>query len=749
MILPPPRKVLGRILVVDDEEDACNMTAEFLSAGGYEVETARSGFEALDKLAARPFDLVLLDILMEGMDGFETLKRIRALPDTPYIPVIVLTALDSSHRDFGIERGADDYISKPYRMDDLLARVKVGLRLKRLHDQLYAEKEKVSALYRIAKALNSMDDLEQLAAVLAREVKAAFDAHHADFLVLSGGVVRPLLREGLSEPVGDSPLSALRSLSSAVAEAAGADDVLFEPVSGRNGPLGALVLLRSGDPFTPEQREALGELSALFGAVMERCLLRRSLEEDERRLRHVVENACDAFFLIRPDGRITPLNTRCADLFSVPPERLESASAADLLGAPAAEALDALMALSSAGSPAKGEVPLERSGKVLQVSMVRVEREAGDPFFECLARDVTDERLKISELDRERRFLEQKVDILAGELAKSHEFAGIVSRSPLMFDLFARIRRIAATDATVLITGETGTGKELVARAVHYNSRVKDGPFVKVDCGALPRNLLESELFGHVKGAFTGAVRDRTGRFELARGGSIFLDEMGNLPLDVQAKLLRVLQDGLFEPVGSTRTVRTDARIIAATNADLPAEVRAGRFRSDLYFRLNVAVLEVPPLRDRPEDVPLLAHHFLNEFNLRHGRELRGFSPDALSLLESWNWPGNVRELRNVVEEAVILAPGPLVEPGDLRIPLSPAPSPAPAGKPRTSLRSALERPEKDILLAALRRNAWNCSRTAGELGVSRTTLYKKMKRFGITPPPRRKSDNIERAGTR
>jgi two-component system nitrogen regulation response regulator NtrX len=287
----------------------------------------------------------------------------------------------------------------------------------------------------------------------------------------------------------------------------------------------------------------------------------------------------------------------------------------------------------------------------------------------------------------------------------------------------------------VLILGENGTGKELVARTVHQLSRRRGGPFLEVNCAAIPEELIESELFGHVRGAFTGAVAEKPGRFEQANGGTIFLDEIGDMSLKTQAKVLRVLQEQVMERVGGTQRIRVDVRVLAATNKELPAEIRDGRFREDLYFRLNVIPIFVPPLRDRPEDIPLLAEHFMALMAAEYGKRPKRFAPEAMARLQQYHWPGNVRELRNIVERLIIMVTGDTITAQDLAFlsqdreaPVDPAP--AATGR----LAEARDQFEKDYILRALAASQGNMSRTAEMLGVERSNLYKKMKAFGIAP---------------
>ncbi len=297
-------------------------------------------------------------------------------------------------------------------------------------------------------------------------------------------------------------------------------------------------------------------------------------------------------------------------------------------------------------------------------------------------------------------------------------FAGMIARSPAMTRLFHLVENLQSSDATILLTGESGTGKEVMAQAIHANSLRKDQRFVAVNCAALPADLLESELFGHVRGAFTGAVRDRIGRVELASGGTLFLDEIGDLPLQLQVKLLRFLQEKTFERVGDSHTRKADVRILAATNAELRRAISEGRFREDLYYRLRVVPIEIPPLRSRREDIEPLARHLLVRVAGRHGRELR-FSPDAIRALLRYSWPGNVRELENAIEYAVAVGRGQTLQqedlPSEILEPLRPA-----------------QVSESDVLRTALEEHQWNREATARALGIGRTTLWRKMREAGL-----------------
>lgn len=331
--------------------------------------------------------------------------------------------------------------------------------------------------------------------------------------------------------------------------------------------------------------------------------------------------------------------------------------------------------------------------------------------------------------------LTQEKLYLEDEIRSELNFDEIVGKSDALRRVLKQVETVAPTDSLVLIHGETGTGKELVARAVHNLSSRSGNAFVKLNCAAIPTGLLESELFGHERGAFTGAISQRIGRFELANRGTVFLDEIGEVPLELQPKLLRVLQEREFERLGSSRTLRTEARLIAATNRDLGAMVDEQRFRSDLYYRLNVFPIRIPPLRERPEDIPLLVRHFAQQFSRRMGKNIDSIPSETMNALSRYHWPGNIRELQNVIERAVILATGPV-----LKIPLDEirpreAPSRLPATANRKGMRTLLDEAEREQILAALEEANWvvaGPSGAAATLGMKRSTLQSRMQKLGI-----------------
>ncbi|HXU80819.1 MAG TPA: sigma-54 dependent transcriptional regulator [Polyangia bacterium] len=391
------------------------------------------------------------------------------------------------------------------------------------------------------------------------------------------------------------------------------------------------------------------------------------------------------------------------------------------------------------------------------------------PFDQEQIRQVVDKALRTHSLARRDARIEEPV--ARGRFR-------LVGESPAIRQVYAVIEKVADTPSTVLITGESGTGKELIARALHEYSSRREGPFIKINCAAIPKTLMESELFGYEKGAFTGAVGAKPGRFELAHGGTLFLDEIGEIPVEMQVKLLRVLQESEFERVGGIKTIKVDVRLVAATNRDLHSEVASGAFREDLYYRLNVVPIHLPPLRERREDIPLLVNHFIAKFNERLKKQISGIEPDAVERLVSYHWPGNIRELENVIERTMLFCAGPTIRAVDLPAEftlVTAAPGPLPAGtavppdepppsrisgsfslpaltgslpigaEAVSSLKEAVrvetERVERELIQRALDETGNNVTQAARKLKISRKSLQTKMKELGL----RDKSDKDDK----
>jgi chemotaxis protein methyltransferase CheR len=595
----------GDILIVDDETANLKLLKELLSREGYQVRPSDRPQLAIDSALAQPPALILLDVRMPDMDGFEVCKRLKQDERTRDIPVIFVSALqDAQSRVHGLGTGGVDFISKPFQEEEVLARVRTHLELR-----------------------NMQLNLEEMVAKCTAE------------FVGSEAKYRGLVENAL---VG----------------------VFSSTLDGRFIFVNE-ALARMFDFESPEQM------------IAQRSLEHWSDQKDRERM--LAE--------LQQHGRVTNFEA-------------ETITHTD-------RHIYVLFSAKQVGNDIIGMVM-----------------------------DITDRKQAETKLQKAYTAIEQlqmklqaETAYLQEEIKLEYDFESIIGNSSAIQHVLFKVEQVAGTDATVLVLGETGTGKELIARAIHNRSLRKKHPLVKVNCAALPSNLIESELFGHEPGAFTGAQTRQIGRFEVADGTSIFLDEIGDLPLELQSKLLQVLQDGEFERLGSPRTIKVDVRVIAATNRDLEAQVRKGEFREDLFYRLNVFPLTVPPLRERVEDIPLLAEYFMGKASRRLGKSINILPTSVVNSLKNHPWPGNVRELENVIERAVINSSGPKLRLAEELVSLQrDLPTPL---KPMKTI-------EFDHIVRILEHADWKISGKNGAaeiLGLKRGTLRARMQKLGIRKP--------------
>jgi PAS domain S-box-containing protein len=499
-------------------------------------------------------------------------------------------------------------------------------------------------------------------------------------------------------------------------------------------------------PMPPEPRfRALFEIfAARAAAELQRIRAETEVREREQKLQRLINSAMDAIVELDQDLQITGMNPAAEKVFSCSSENMIGQNFMKFLSHESCRKLSLLT--HELQSRPEGEQYLWIPGSLealsggdefpAEASLSRYELH-GKTNYTLILRNVNDRLAS----ERKIQSLTVEAEYLREEIRSLQNFDEIIGRSPQILHLLHDIHQVAATDATVLVTGETGTGKELIARVIHEGSPRKNQPLITVNCAAIPPALIESEFFGHEAGAFTGAMKKRQGRFELAHGGTIFLDEIGELPLDLQSKLLRVLQEGEFQPVGSSYTKKVNVRVIAATNRNLQQMIREGKFREDLYYRIHVFPISVPPLRDRGEDVILLAEKFAEKFARKMGKKVMPLTPDSIRSLKAYHWPGNIRELQNVIERAVITSMG-----GQLNLaralqdlPLvsnNTASSQVADRRPRTA--KEFEKLEKENLLLAMETTGWRIAGKGGAaqlLGLKPSTLASRLKALGIERP--------------
>lgn len=735
------------ILVADDETDSLTLLADMLRAEGYEVRAANSGRLTLASAAAHTPDLILLDLRMPGTDGLEVCRRLKESEATRGTPLMFISGVtDVDQRVQGLEVGAVDFITKPFRREELLARVRTHLELSRLRANLEKEVEKRTS--ELSAALDELREKEELMSLSVESAEAGLWA-----LDYATGVFWATER---ARKIFDFSSDEVPTLERVEAKYYSEDrdrvrGVLAEAWQYRRSVFVEYrIVLADGSVRWVASRgrphfTATGEPYRLMGVtidITERELAHETLRRTMIRLGAGVELTGLAFYEIDFSAGTMFLDDRVRDLCGLPSDCDKGLQPLSFW----AEHLhpdDSSWVLEIRDKLIEGR--LDRSSLEYRyqhpslghkwihhlVGVTRRDADGRAVHLHGVMRDITDRReaeealrRSYAEIERLRDRLQAEGEYLKAEMKLTQDHGAIIGQSAAIRKVLRLVEHVAPTDSSVLIRGETGTGKELIAQAIHRLSPRRSSVMIKVNCAALPAGLVESELFGREKGAYTGAMTRQLGRFEIADGSTIFLDEIGELPLDLQAKLLRALESGEFERLGSGKTIKVNVRVIAATNRDLAEAIKQGRFREDLYYRLNVFPLHVPPLRERMEDIPLLVWAFLEEFSSRMGKKITQIPRKTMEALQCNPWPGNVRELRNVIEHASILATG-----DTLRIPMLDQTTAV------TMPGQTLADVERDHILRVLDRSNWRIKGPKGaaeQLGLHPGTLYGRMRKLGI-----------------
>ncbi|MGA1844032.1 MAG: sigma 54-interacting transcriptional regulator [bacterium] len=699
---PPFR---GRsVLVVDDDRLARSSLLRNLQNDsremGYAVKGAENGGEALEMFKDESFDLVLTDLLMPDIDGIELLKKIKSL--SPNTEVVIITGYGTlSSAIDAMRHGAYDYILKPWSEGELRLRIRKGLEKRVLEERLRESEERYRDLYDHAPDMYlTIDD-----AGIIR------DGNLALLQTLGYGsseIINRPFWDFLGEESIPTAQKALVMLADGAERIEGLDLRLITKEGASRDTIMNANLVK-----VPDQDVFL--IRTLLRDITERKALEKEISDQKDLLDSIVTNMSDGLLLVDKDYRIHFMNRSLIQIFGDHTGEICHQVFSSAEGP--CDFCPMEMILKNR-RPGANFITRNCKGRTLEISASVLRRKGEDLRVLEVIRDIT-ERKRLEEHLKESETKRIK------ELKERYEFGNIIGKSHKMQEIYELIEVVAQGTSTVLLQGESGTGKELIARAIHYNSPRHNKPFIEVTCSALSEHLLESELFGHVRGSFTGAIRDKTGRFELADGGTIFLDEVGELSPATQVKLLRVLQEHTFEKVGGESTIHVDVRVVAATNKELRRAVEEKEFRDDLYYRLNVVPIYIPPLRDRKEDIPLLVDHFIVKFGKRMGKEIKGISPEALDLLMEYDWPGNVRELENAIEHGFVRALTEIIQPANL-------PRDIREQQPLYYQEDRQDYEKKIQLLQVLERHNWHLGHAADELGINRSTLWRRMKKYKI-----------------
>jgi PAS domain S-box-containing protein len=753
---PEPAAELERIVVADDNADMRQYLTRLLRER-YEVHALSDGRQALDTARQLRPALVLADVMMPHLDGFRLLRAIREDSALAGTPVILLSArAGEESRVEGLEADADDYLIKPFAARELLARVAAHVKMANLRretaereerlrseaelerEKLRASEERLAETSRLYRELQRTDAELQLQVALLQQLPA------------SAWTLKP---DGTPDFVNQVWLDFSGQTLDFVRSHPEAWMTALHPEDREIASRGFWDGVRSGQGFSFETRflraqdgtyrwhlnqavvlrDAEGKVLKFVGTttdIDEQKRAEEKIRQSEKEARQLLDLSPLHITELGPDGARLYANRASLDYYGITLDQWRDSNLQQVLHPHDVEIVTKDVAKKiHSGLPFEYEARLKRKDGQYRWFHCRMspmlDKEGRTTRWYLARTDIDDRKLAEQRLQEENVALREEID-------KASMFEEIVGTSAPLKKVLSHISKVAPTDSSVLITGETGTGKELVARAIHRRSRRSSHPFVSVNCAVMPRDLIASELFGHEKGAFTGATRRRLGRFELAEKGTIFLDEVGELPAETQIALLRVLQEREFERIGGTGTVRADVRVIAATNRDLESAIAEGTFRSDLFFRLNVFPLELPPLRKRREDIPLLVSYFLNRYARKTGRHFKAVDKKSMDLLEGYDWPGNVRELQNVIERSVIVSETQTFSVDESWLCRQPSRSELSV---QSSPFNRLPAQEKAVIEKALREcggRVYGPTGAAAKLGIPRTTLESKIRALKI-----------------
>ncbi len=732
MIPSRESKHKGSVLVIDDEPANLKLLMNILTEQGYSVHPANEGELGLQFVKHTLPDLVLVDIRMPGMDGYQVCASLKDDPTTRAIPVMFISSIDQSiDKVKAFRSGAVDYVTKPFDAEEVLARIDTHISLHRLRENLESSVRERTAELRTSEA--HLAEAQRL----SHTGSWVWRVPERDALHLSEEWYRiygfdpedgmPTWEERLQRIHPEDRAKWQGALDRAITEKSDYE-VEFRILL----PGGSVKYIHT---VGHSVLNASGDLVQFVGSstdITERKQAEEKIRQSEMELRQILDFAPQCVAVLGPDRDRTRLytNQTMLDYFGFTLDEWRSSDRRKYYHPDDWERLNSeTQSKFLSGLPHEYEARfLRKDGKyrwfLFRWNPLRDEQGRVTRWY-AAATDIENRKQAEQQLQNENVALREEID-------RASMFEEIVGTSPPLQTVISRLSKVAPTDSSVLVTGETGTGKELVARAIHKRSRRSSRPFVSVNCAAIPRDLIASELFGHEKGAFTGATQRRVGRFELAEGGTIFLDEVGELPAETQIALLRVLQEHEFERVGGTGSIQTNVRVIAATNRDLEAAIAAGVFRSDLFYRLNVFPIEVPPLRERQEDIPVLVEYFIDRYARKAGKGICGINKKSLELLQSYPWPGNIRELQNIIERSVIVCETENFSVDESWLSRQPGAT-GPKSQPELSQKLASQ--EKEMIEAALRESGGQVSGPSGaaaRLGVPGSTLESKIRSLKI-----------------